>query len=158
MKNKPWKNYAFWIAVTEFVGLIAGLISRKGTELYSETIIKPPLSPPALLFPIVWVLLYAVMGIGAAKISLSRPSETRRKALYIYIAQLAVNFFWSIIFFNFQAFAFAYVWLLALWGLIVLMILSFRKLDKTAAYLQIPYLVWVSFAGYLNLGVWLLNR
>ncbi|MBE6827575.1 MAG: tryptophan-rich sensory protein [Ruminococcaceae bacterium] len=158
MKNKPWKNYAFWIAVTEIVGLIAGLISRKGTELYSETIIKPPLSPPALLFPIVWVLLYAVMGIGAAKISLSRPSETRRKALYIYIAQLAVNFFWSIIFFNFQAFAFAYVWLLALWGLIVLMILSFRKLDKTAAYLQIPYLVWVSFAGYLNLGVWLLNR
>jgi len=158
MKNQKWKNYVFWIALTEAVGLVAGLITREATEIYKTTIEKPPLSPPAILFPIVWAVLYALMGVSAARVSLEPKSKNTKNALYIYGAQLAFNFFWSIIFFNFQAFGFAFFWLVALWALILVMILKFRKIDELAGNLQIPYLVWVTFAGYLNLGVWLLNR
>lgn len=158
MKNQKWKNYVFWIALTEAVGLVAGLITREATEIYKTTIEKPPLSPPAILFPIVWAVLYALMGVSAARVSLEPKSKNTKNALYIYGAQLAFNFFWSIIFFNFQAFGFAFFWLVALWALILIMILKFRKIDELAGNLQIPYLVWVTFAGYLNLGVWLLNR
>ena len=158
MKNKAWKNYALWIAVTEAVGLASGLITKEGTEIYKDTIAKPPLSPPAIVFPVVWAMLYALMGVSAARISLASPSNTRRCARNIYLAQLALNFFWSIIFFNLQAYLFAFIWLLALWGTILYMIIEFRKIDKIAGNLQIPYLLWVTFAGYLNLGVWLLNR
>ena len=157
MKNVKWKRYAFYIILTEAVGIFAALLTREGTKLYSETILKPPLSPPALLFPVVWSILYALMGISAAKISLCPPSASRKKALYIYFIQLIFNFFWSIIFFNTQAFGVAFFWLLALWALILWMIIRFQKLSPLAGYLQIPYLAWVSFAGYLNLGVWLLN-
>ena len=147
----------FYIVLTEAVGLIAGILIRDGTKIYSETITKPPLSPPAVLFPIVWTILYALMGFSAARISLSPPTAARKKALYVYFAQLIFNFFWSIIFFSFQAFGAAFFWLLALWALIVWMLLAFKKIDPLAGYLQIPYLVWVTFAGYLNLGVWVLN-
>ena len=158
MKNKPWKNYVFWIVLTEAVGFLSGFLTREGTKIYAETIIKPPLSPPAIVFPIVWVILYALMGYCAARVSLTRPSKDRRTAIYFYVAQLVFNFFWSIIFFNAQAFLFAFFWLVALWGLILATIISFRKVDRLAGNLLIPYLVWVTFAGYLNLGVWLLNR
>ncbi|MBR2590825.1 MAG: tryptophan-rich sensory protein [Clostridia bacterium] len=157
MKPKPWKKYAFYILITEAVGLIAGLIIREGTKLYAQTITKPPLSPPAILFPIVWSVLYALMGVSAARVALSPPAARRKKALYIYFVQLAFNFLWSIIFFEWQAFGVAFFWLLILWALILWMLLAFRNIEPGAGYLQIPYLVWVSFAGYLNLGVWILN-
>ena len=116
------------------------------------------MSPPAIVFPVVWSILYALMGIGAARIYQSPASGARSRSLQIFLLQLAFNFFWSIIFFNFQNFGFAFVWLLALWGLILWMILSFRTVDLLAAWLQIPYLLWVTFAAYLNFGVWILNR
>ena len=158
MKNQKWKTYAFWILLSELVGFLAGLLTRKGTELYSLTIVKPPLSPPAVVFPIVWTILYALMGIGAARIYLLPASRERSVSLRLFLIQLAFNFFWSIIFFNFQAFGIAFIWLVLLWVLIVLMTISFRELDPLAAWLQAPYLLWVFFAGYLNFGVWLLNR
>lgn len=157
MKQKQWKTYAFWILLAEAVGGLSGWLTREGTRLYSTAMEKPPLSPPAILFPIVWVILFALMGIGAARIYLSPPSEARSQGLPIFVAQLAVNFFWSILFFNLQAYGFALLWLLFLWLLILWMILTFRKADRAAALLQIPYLLWVTFAAYLNLGVWLLN-
>lgn len=85
-------------------------------------------------------------------------SEARSRSLLLFLVQLTVNFFWSLIFFNLQAFGFALIWLILLWLLILEMILSFRKVDPFAALLQIPYFIWVSFAIYLNAGVWLLNR
>ena len=118
---------------------------------------KPPLSPPGIVFPIVWGILYALMGIGAARIYLAPESRERTRSLLLYFVQLMFNFFWSIIFFNFQRFGFALIWLLVLWVLILRMILAFRRVDKTAALLQIPYLLWVTFAAYLNFGVWRLN-
>ena len=156
--KRNWKTYLFWILLAEGVGLLSGLLSRNGTELYSMVMVKPPLSPPAIVFPIVWTILYALMGIGAARIYLSPDSKERLWSLNIFIAQLVVNFFWSLIFFNAQAYGFAFFWLLLLWVLIILMIIQFNKVDSLAALLQIPYLIWVTFAAYLNLGVWLLNR
>ena len=158
MKKSTRKTYAFWILLTEAIGALSGWLTRTATKSYNETIIQPPLSPPAIVFPIVWGILFALMGIGAARIYLSPASSARSRSLLLFLIQLAFNFFWSIIFFNFQAFGFAFIWLIILWVLILLMILSFRKVDKLAAWLQIPYLLWVTFAAYLNFGVWLLNK
>ena len=97
------------------------------------------------------------MGIGAARVSLTVKSDQRSVALNLFIVQLVVNFFWSLIFFNAQAFGFAFLWLLLLWLLVLWMIMAFRLVDRQAAWLQLPYLLWVTFAGYLNYGVWQLN-
>ena len=97
------------------------------------------------------------MGISAARADLSPATDARQRGLLLFFVQLAFNFFWSIIFFNWQAFAFAFSWLAALWILLFRMIRNFRKADKLAARLQLPYLLWVNFAAYLNLGVWILN-
>lgn len=157
MKHHTWKIYAAWILLAEAVGGLSGWLTRDGAKAYSESIIQPPLSPPALVFPIVWGILFALMGIGAARIYLAPPSRERTNSLRIFLLQLAFNFFWSILFFNLQAFGAALVWLLILWGLILWMIVSFRKVDLLAAWMQIPYLLWVTFAAYLNYGVWMLN-
>lgn len=155
---KTWKIYGFWILLTEAVGALAGWLTRNSIRLYSEMVVKPSLSPPDIVFPIVWSILYALMGIGAAQVWRMPGSEARSRSLLLFLVQLTVNFFWSLIFFNLQAFGFALIWLILLWLLILGMILSFRKVDPFAALLQIPYFIWVSFAIYLNAGVWLLNR
>ena len=158
MEKSTWKTYAFWIALAEAVGAFSGWLTRKSVKIYNAAVKQPPLSPPSIVFPIVWGILFILMGIGAARIYLSPASKARSRSLLLFLVQLAFNFFWSIILFNLQAFGFAFLWLIALWILILLMILSFREVDQPAAWLQIPYLLWVSFAAYLNFGVWLLNR
>lgn len=158
MKNRNWKVYGFWILLSELAGVLAGLISRGGMQAYMTMVEKPALTPPPIVFPIVWTVLYALMGIGAARIYLSPESPERNRGLTVFITQLIVNFFWPLFFFNLQAFGFALIWLVILWLLVLYMILTFYKTDKLAALLQIPYLIWLTFAAYLNLGVWLLNR
>ena len=157
MNNRPWKTYLLWILLAEGVGALSGWLTRDGTRLYTQLIVQPPLSPPAPVFPVVWVLLFALMGIGAARVRLAPPSPARTQGLALFWIQLAFNFCWSLIFFNWQAFGFALAWLAVLWVLIAGMILLFRQADRTAALLQIPYLLWVTFAAYLNFGVWMLN-
>ena len=157
MEKQNWKPYAFWIIFTEAVGGLSGWLTREGTKLYRTTIIKPPLSPPGIVFPIVWSILFALMGVGAARIYLSPVSNARSRALGIFLVQLAFNFFWCIIFFNLQSFELALLWLMALWALILWMIKNFHTIDPLSAWLQIPYLLWVTFAAYLNFGVWRLN-
>ena len=157
MIKRNWKVYVFWIAVTQAVGILSGFLSRDANQIFQQTAMQPPLSPPALVFPIVWSILYVLMGISAARIWLGAASACRSRGLNLYIAQLIVNFFWSLIFFNAQAYGFAFIWLLLLWALVIWMILTFRKTDPLAAWLQLPYLLWLTFAAYLNLGVWYLN-
>lgn len=157
MKNSNWKTYAFWIILCEAVGALAGWISAGGIEVYSALANKPPLTPPQWIFPVVWSILYALMGISAARISLTPPSKERNRGLNLFTAQLIVNFFWPLLFFNAQAFGFALIWLILLWVLVLAVILTFRKIDKTAASLLIPYLLWLTFAVYLNAGVYILN-
>lgn len=157
MKKRNWKPYIFWIIFAEAIGGLSGWLTREGMELYRTAIIKPPLSPPGIVFPIVWSILFALMGVGVTRIYLSPVSNDRSRALGIFLLQLAFNFFWSIIFFNLQNFGLALLWLVVLWVLILWMIKSFRKIDPLSAWLQIPYLLWVTFAAYLNFGVWRLN-
>ena len=143
--------------MTEAIGGLSGFLTRQGNKAFQQNANQPPLSPPALVFPVVWGILYAIMGIGAAKIWQSPDSPERSKGLNLYFAQLIVNFFWSLIFFNAQAYGFAFFWLLILWLLVLWMILTFKKVDPIAAYLQLPYLLWLTFAAYLSFGVWYLN-
>lgn len=111
----------------------------------------PPLSPPSIVFPIVWTILYILMGVSAYLVS------KKGNIPMIYYIQLGVNALWSIIFFVFKLRLLAFIWIILLIILVILMIIRFYKVDKVAAYLQIPYLLWILFAGYLNLGIYLLN-
>ncbi len=156
LKKFKWQPYVIFILFTEAVGALAGILTQNSMEAY-EALTKPPLTPPSIVFPIVWGVLFLLMGIGAARIYLS-DKPGRKRALVIFGIQLAVNFFWSLLFFNLQALGFSFIWLTGLWILIILMIVSFWKVDRLAALLQIPYLLWVTFAGYLNLAIWLLNK
>lgn len=157
LEKRNWKIYGIWIGITEAVGALSGWLSRSGMKEYSQTVTQPPLSPPMWLFPVVWAILYALMGIGAARIWMSPESLERKRGLNLFVAQLIVNFFWSLIFFELQAFGFALVWLVLLWVLVAWMIFTFLKVDPLAAWLQIPYLLWLTFAAYLTAAVWLLN-
>ena len=139
------------------MGALSGWLTREGVKVYEQTVTKPPLSPPSWVFPVVWGILFALMAIGAARIYLSPAGPERTRSLRLYGLQLAVNFVWSIIFFNLQAFGLALVWLVLLWILVLRMLLAFRRVDPVAGWLQLPYLLWVSFAAYLTAGVLLLN-
>lgn len=156
MKTVNWKKLLLSLVVSLGAGGLAGFLTKNSMNAF-RLLRKPPLSPPGILFPIVWTILYVLMGISAYLVSMSGSFETRR-ALILYAVQLAVNFFWSLIFFNAGNYLFAFLWLLLLWVLVFAMLLSFRKADRTAALLQIPYFLWVTFAAYLNCGIWLLNR
>lgn len=119
---------------------------------------KPPLSPPAILFPIVWTILYVLMGVGSYLVLTSDGSkEEIKSALSVYVWQLLVNFLWPTFFFNFGWYLFSFFWLVLLWILVLIMLIRFYRVSKVAAYINIPYLVWLTFAGYLNLGVYFLN-
>lgn len=157
MKKGAWKSYLLLIAATESVGALAGWLTREGIETF-KTIKKSSLTPPNAVFPFVWSILYALMGIGAARVWNAPESPERSRGLKLFTLQLIVNFFWSLLFFNLQAYGLSFLWLVLLWILILIMIMSFKKVDKVAAALQIPYLIWTTFAGYLNFAVWLLNR
>lgn len=158
MKHRRVWTYGFWIVLTEAVGGAAALLTRKGMEYYRQQVVKPPLSPPPIVFPVVWSVLYALMGIGMARIVLSDRSGERSDAIQVYLIQLALNFAWSICFFNLRSYGGALVLLILLLGLVAWMILRFRRVDRPAARLQIPYVLWTAFAAYLNAGVWMLNR
>ena len=158
MKKRTWKVYALWIFFAEAVGGLSGWLTRDGMRIYKAEVAKPPLSPPSIVFPIVWTILFALMGVGAARVYTAPPSPARTRGLRLFLVQLAINFCWSMIFFNIQSFGFAFLWLVALWLLILWMTLTYAKADRPAAWMQVPYLLWVAFAGYLNLGVWVLNR
>ena len=151
---KPsWKQYALWIGLTEVVGGVSALLSREGMKLYESAVTQPPLAPPMWLFPVVWTLLYALMGVSAARISVRPPSAITAIGQKLYFTQLLFNFFWSIIYFNLQAYWAAFWWLLILWVLVLAMILCYSEEDRTAAWLQVPYLIWLTFAAYLNFWV-----
>lgn len=154
---KKWKTYALFLALTEGAGALSGWLTRAGVNAV-DAVPKSQLTPPDAVFPIVWTILFALLGIGAARIFLAPPSPQRTRALGLFAAQLAVNFLWSPLYFNLRAYGPAFFWLLLLWVLILLMIRAFSRVDDCAAWMQLPYLLWVSFAGYLNCVTWLMNR
>lgn len=152
------KPYAISILIALGVGGLSALLTMGNMDIYDE-LVTPPLSPPSILFPIVWTALYILMGVSAAMVykSGAAPYKEKTSAIAIYASSLVVNFAWSIIFFNLRAFLFSFIWLLFLFYLIIKTILAYKKIEPIAAYLQIPYAIWVAFAGYLNFGIWILN-
>lgn len=153
------KSYVISILIALATGALSAILTMGSMDIYN-TVNTPPLSPPSILFPIVWSVLYILMGISAAMIyNTPTASESeKRSALYTYALSLIFNFFWSIIFFNMRNFLFAFIWLLVLLFLIARTIVKYYSINSTAAYLQIPYLLWVTFAGYLNFAIWYLNK
>ena len=137
------------------VGGLSALLTKNGMDAY-KLLEKPMLAPPSIVFPIVWSILFILMGISAYLIYNS--NSTDDKALTLYGAQLIFNFFWTIIFFSLKLRLLAFIWLIILIILVILMIKEFYKINKTSAYLQIPYLIWLLFAAYLNIAIYILNR
>ena len=155
MKKSKIKAYIFFILVTVLGGLLTGYITSRGVYDYELSVITPALTPPSEVFPVVWTVLYTLMGISAAMIW---NATENGDDLFIYWMQLLVNYFWSFLFFGFKMYLIAFVWLLMLLVLIISMIVSFYSKRKLASYLQIPYALWVAFAGYLNFSIWMINR
>ena len=154
---KKIKPYVISVAIALGVGGLSALLTAGNMDLYSQ-IVQPPLAPPPWLFPVVWTVLFILMGISSAMIFTSdAPKRDVNNALTVYGINLFLNFFWSIIFFNMRAYFFAFIWLIALWITILVMIIKFIKIKPVAGYIQIPYLIWVTFAGYLNLAIYILN-
>lgn len=172
--KKNWKVFLVSVLIPLAVGTVAGLLTMGGMEQF-QSLEKPALAPPAWVFPVVWTLLYTLMGISSyliyttecfngkseemlqSKESRYCSSKQKEKALMLYGYQLLVNFLWPVFFFNFQWYGFAFLWLVLLWILVAIMIWEYGKISRTAAFLNIPYLLWLSLAGYLNLAIWLLN-
>ena len=152
IKNKS--TLIIFILIPLAAGSLSALLS--GNSAAYLALNKPPLSPPSFLFPIVWTILYILMGISSYIIYESETPE-KNKALRLYFIQLFFNFLWSIFFFGFSMYLFAFLWLLVLIILIALMIYQFHKISPVAAYLQFPYLIWCLFAAYLNFMIYQLN-
>ncbi len=155
--NENRKKLPICIAIPLVVGGLSAWLSREGMRGFAA-LDKPPLSPPGWLFPVVWTILYVLMGLASYLVLTSgRDRRSVNRALLPYGAQLGVNFFWSIIFFDLSLYLFAFLWLVLLWALILATALRFYRISPAAGHLMVPYLLWVTFAGYLNFGVYLLN-
>lgn len=151
-----WGALILNLAIPLAVGGLSALLTRGSMQEF-EALEKPPLSPPGWAFPVVWTLLFVLMGISTYFVWVSH-SNVKEPALALYAIQLFVNFFWSILFFNLTHYLLAFFWLLFLLILLFFLFYYFWRVKPLAAYLQIPYMLWVTFAGYLNLGIYLLNQ
>ena len=154
---KHFLKLSLCILSTLLIGGISGFATASSINGWYVTINKPSFNPPNYLFGPVWTSLYILMGISLYIILQSDSNELRKKAVTIFSIQLFLNFCWSFIFFNFQNLGFAFVEIILMWISILTMIIIFYKINKTAAFLQIPYLLWVSFASILNGSIWYLN-
>lgn len=145
------------LALPLFVGFLSALLSAKEILAYSS-MLKPPLSPPGWLFSVAWTILYLVMGLASFFLLTSNvPKRTKVAPIALYLVGLVLNFFWCIIFFNLKLYLFSFIWLVALFLSVAILIAMSIKISKKAAFLLIPYALWLMFAGYLNFGAFILN-
>jgi translocator protein len=146
------------IGIAQGVGIGSSFFAMNTREQYFN-LVQPSFAPPGWVFGVAWTILYTLMGIASYRIySLGFADFLVKTALFFYAAQLAVNFFWTIIFFRLELRGFAFIWLIFLWILIAITVVKFYNLDKIAGYLMIPYIIWVGFAGLLNYSIWKLNN
>ena len=152
-----WKKLIISLAVPLAVGGLSAWLSGGAMERF-DSLQKPALAPPTWLFPVVWTILFLMMGVASYLVYASGASRVRReRALTFYALQLGMNFFWSIIFFSLEMYLTAFIWLVGMWMLILICTVLFWHIDRRAGRLMLPYLAWVAFAGYLNMGIFLLN-
>ena len=150
-----FKKLILCIAIPLALGGLSAFITRGSMETF-ESLNQPALSPPSIVFPIVWTILYILMGISSY-IVLESCISSRTAAIRVYAVQLVFNVIWPIIFFTLGMYLFAFIWLVVLFLLALITTILFYSCNKWAGYLMIPYLIWLIFAGYLNMGVYLLN-
>ena len=156
MKIK-WKKLLLCLAIPLAVGGVAALLSGSGMQQYGN-LRQPPFSPPGWLFPVVWTILYLLMGYASYRVLTSgADADQIHKALRLYAVQLSFNFLWPLIFFGLKMYLLAFLVILALWALIFFTVNAFSDIDEWAGNLLLPYILWVTFAAYLNVGVYLLN-
>ena len=153
-KIRPYVGFS---ALALLAGGLSSVITQGQMDAFSA-LRQPPLSPPGWVFPVAWTILYLLMGVGMAIVWRKSDGERRRRAVTTWNVQLAANFLWPLLFFLWQLRLLSLVWLVVLLILVANMTSEFEKTSVTAARLQIPYLLWLLFAAYLNLGVWILNR
>ena len=162
-KAGKWIPYLIFIGAALAVGGISYAISAEGMKSYSKEAIKPPLTPPDFVFPVVWSILYVLMGVGAGRIykrarnGFIPAGGNQKRAFALWWGQLGLNFLWSPIFFGLKAYGAAFICLVVMALTVLGMILEFLEIDRKAGFMQIHYLAWLCFAGYLNLGVWKLK-
>lgn len=157
MKKWNWTEMLISVVLAELVGGLSALLAGN-LSAFNREIIQPPFSPPDAVFPVVWAILYAIMGISSYLIWREEVSVPRSRALIAYAVQLAVNFSWSILFFRFRAFTAAAIVAVVLAGLVAWMLARFARVRHLAAWMNLPYLLWSCFAAYLAIGVRVLNR
>ena len=151
-----WKPLLICLLLPLAGGGISAFFSKSG-DVY-PTLRQPPLSPPGWVFPVVWSLLFFLMGLASYLIYTARDDRSQiNRALVVYGVQLFIALIWPIPFFRMQLFLFSFLLLLVLWVLIIVTFVLFRRISRTAGNLLLPYLLWVTFAGYLNFGIYLLN-
>ena len=154
MKKINWKSLIISILIPVVIGSLVGLITSGSNDF--KSLVKPDFAPPGILFPIVWTILYTLMGISIYLIKESS-SIFKDDSIVIYVVQLIVNYLWSFFFFLFNLRLFSFFWIILLIVLVLIMIIKFFKVNKIASYLQIPYLLWLLFAAFLNLSIYFLN-
>lgn len=150
------KKLLFFIAIPLLIGILASVICKNDFKLF-QSINKPPLSPPAWLFPLIWSILYILMGISSYSVYLTQHSVATT-CMIIYFIQLFANFIWTILFFKFKQYLFSFLWIILLLFTITKMTICFYSVDKKSGILQIPYIAWVCFASYLNIAIYYLNK
>jgi len=156
LKGK-WKPLLICLALPLAGGALVGWLTREGMERFAF-LRHPPLTPPGWVFPVVWIILYTLMGVASWLVLRSgAPGRRIRVALTVYGAQLAVNLVWPVLFFGLGTYCLALGWLLALWALAIAAAVLFHRLSQTAGWLLVPYVVWLTFAAYLNFGAAFLN-
>lgn len=163
MKTKDYVQLFIAIALSQSAGLLGAVFTASSVSTWYSTLTKPALNPPSWVFGPVWTLLYVLMGVAAFLIwriyttASGAKKRTARTALVLFALQLALNAWWSIIFFGQQQLGGALAEIVCLWVAIVATMYYFNKLSRTAAWLLLPYLLWVSFASYLTYSLWMLN-
>lgn len=155
MKKKTIITYILFVALCLAVGGLASLLTNDQMEAF-DALTQPRLSPPSAVFPIVWGILYTLMGVSAAGVCLAAPIGVKREHIAFFV-QLALNFIWTILFFGFGLRLFAFIELLVLIVAVLVMMIQFVKKERWAGAIQVPYLLWLCFAAYLNLAIYLLN-
>lgn len=155
MKKINWKRLIIIIIITFIVGSFFSFFTMNNMDTFKE--LEKPVNVPGILFPIVWSILYLLMSISCYIIT-TKDDKSKDNAIIWYGIQLVINSLWSLIFFGFSAYLFAFIWIILLLAIVIIMIAKFYKIDKMASYLNIPYVLWILFAGFLNLGIYILNR
>lgn len=155
MKKINWKRLIIIIIITFIVGSFFSFFTMNNMDTFKE--LKKPINVPGVLFPVVWSILYLLMSISCYIIT-TKDDKDKDNAIIWYGIQLVINSLWSLIFFGFSAYLFSFIWIILLLISVIIMIVKFYKIDKMASYLNIPYVLWILFAGFLNLGIYILNR